>query len=74
MGQHEVAELLRNITPKYLNATELMEVLKVSRGAINHSLRKLCKRNEIQYIIKQGSQKRSGYKKYYRIKEDIENE
>ena len=70
MGQDEIAKLLKEKYPEYLTATSIMELTGVNRSSVNFGLRKLSKRNEIQFIIKQGSDKRSGWKKYYRIKEE----
>ena len=70
MGQIEIAKILKRSYPKYLTIEEIIEVTGLSKATVCHSLKKLTKRNEIQYKMFQGPLLRSGWKKTYRYKEE----
>jgi predicted transcriptional regulator len=75
MGQEEIAEILKEHHPVFLSGQEIMLISKSSKAAVSRCLKKLSKRNEIQYTIKHETKKvdawRGSYwKKYYGIKEE----
>ena len=71
MGQQEVSNILKHRYPDYLGLEELSFIVDTSKAALCHSLRKLRKRDEIEFIIIRSKKPKSGLITLYRYKEEI---
>lgn len=71
MGQKEISEILEKKSPDFVGMKEIMLVSGLTRSSVSSALRKMRKRQEIEYKIIAGLKPRSGWVTLYRTKKTI---
>ena len=66
--QNEISNILKKNYPKFLTCRNIAEITGNGMPSTSTALKKLKKRNEIEYKMIQGKKPRSGWVTKYRMK------
>ena len=68
MSQETISELLKKIYPKSLNYEEISKITGLTLSTVSANLRRLRKRDEVEFTIKKSKSVKATWISYYRIK------
>lgn len=63
-----IGSVLERNYPEYLDYKDIMLQTNLNKGSVTRTLRKMKKREEVEYKIIQGDKPRSGWNTIYRMK------
>lgn len=69
MAPSDIAKILKDRYPEYLSYQQIIDAgIGISRRSVFRCLEKMQEREEIEFIIRQGTKKKSTWETLYRIK------